>query len=500
MSTIGKVASGVGWGTVSLVTVSLFQLVFMAVMARLLDPATFGLVAVANVSLRFFYYFAQMGIGPALIQKPTLDDGDIRAALALSLGISSAFFLLAACCAGPVESYFEMPGLAAVTRVLALNFIISGFSAISLALMRRYGQFRAIAMIEIVAYVGGYGIVGLATAYAGAGVWALVCAFMSQVTISAILSYAVVRYPIGLAHSPTQRAHFIQFGGRYSVIGFVEFLGSNIDALFVGKVFGSAPAGFYNRATLLANLPVQQPATILTSVLFPIMSSVGNQPYKRSVGLQLSALLVGSYAFAAGAGIYAAAPDIVKVLLGSKWLDTIPVLQVLAWSVGPLCVSHVAGVTLDSMNELGLKLKIQSSLLALLAGLFLLRAPSASMAAVATIVVVTEWVRVIVMSLALLHLLKIPAKDVGLIVACVGLLAASSGLSMALAFQLVDASTPSLIRLAVELVTGCAGILAGLLAVRLLAARLPAIHFLALRAPNFARLLPRPRVLTSQGK
>lgn len=490
MSKLNKLASGVGWGTISVVTITLFQLVFMAVMARLLDPAHFGLVAIANVSLRFFSYFAQMGIAPALIQKPTLENADIRAALALSMGISSIFFLLAFSSALLIEHYFEMPGLGAVTQVLAFNFIISGFSSISLGLMQRNGNFRAIAIIEIISYVVGYGLVGLTAAYAGAGVWALVAAFMSQTALSAVLSYAVIRYPLGLRHTAAQRSHFLNYGGRYSVIGFIEFLGSNIDALLVGKLMGAAPAGFYSRAALLANLPVQQPANVLTKVLFPIMSSVGNQHDKQSVSLQLSALLVGGYAFAVGAGIAVAAPDIVKVLLGNKWLEAIPVLQILAWSVGPLYVSHVAGVTLDSMNQLSLKLKIQFSLLVLMVGLFALFAPNGNVTTIAMVVVATEWLRVMVMSVMLVRLLLIPAREAGIIVACVAIVALSSGLSILLVFQTLDSAASSFIRLGVEILAGAIGLLIGLVLVRTLAARLPAIRFLAHRVPRFAKLLP----------
>lgn len=460
----------------------------MAVMARLLDPVHFGLVAVANVSLRFFAYFAQMGIAPALIQKPTLEAGDIRAALALSLGISSFFCLLALGSATLIEHYFEMAGLAAVIQVLALNFIISGFSAVSLSLMRRKGAFKAIAIIEIISYLGGYGLVGLIAANAGAGVWALVAAFMAQTTLSAVLSYAVIRYPLGLRHTSAQRSHFLHYGGKYSVIGFIEFLSSNIDALLVGKLLGASPAGFYSRAVLLANLPVQQPANVLTNVLFPIMSSVGNQHDKQSVSLQLSILLVGSYAFAVGAGIYVAAPDIVKVLLGNKWLETIPMLQVLAWSVGPLYVSHVAGVTLDSMNQLSVKLKIQFSLLVLMVILFLLFAPSGSATTIAMVVVITEWLRMIVMSVVLVRLLKISAQEAGLITACVAIVALFSGISIFLVLQALEGAS-SFIRLSVEILAGAVGLLTGILVVRLLVARLDAIQFLAVRVPRFAKLL-----------
>ena len=489
MTKLKKLVSGVGWGTTSVVTVTVLQLVFMAVMARLLDPAHFGLVAIANVSLRFFSYFAQMGIAPALIQKPTLENADIRAAFALSMGISSFFFLFAFSSAKLIEHYFEMPGLGLVTQVLAFNFIISGFSSISLGLLQRNGNFRAIAIIEIISYVGGYGLVGLTAAYAGAGVWALVAAFMSQTTLSALLSYAIIRFPLGVRHTAAQRNHFLNYGGRYSVIGFIEFLGSNIDALLVGKLLGAAPAGFYSRAVLLANLPVQQPANVLTKVLFPIMSSVGNQHDKQSVSLQLSALLVGGYAFAVGAGIAFAAPDIVRVLLGNKWLDAIPLLQILAWSVGPLYVSHVAGVTLDSMNQLNLKLKIQLSLLVLMVGLLALFSPKGDVTTIAMVVVATEWLRVLVMSVMLVRLLLIPVREAGLIAACVAIVALTASLSILLVFQILDTATSSFIRLGTEILAGAFGLLIGLVLARTLAAQLPAIRFLAERVPSFAKLL-----------
>ena len=490
MSKLDKLANGVGWGTVSVATVTVLQLVFMAVMARLLDPAHFGLIAIANVSLRFFSYFAQMGIAPALIQKPTLEEGDVRAALALSLMISSIFCLLALCSAPLIGHYFEMIDLAAVTQVLALNFVILGFSSISTGLMQRNGAFREIAIIEIISYVVGYGLVGLIAANSGAGVWALVAAFMSQTVLSAILGYAVIRYPLGLRHTAVQRGHFLHYGGKYSVIGFIEFLSSNIDALLVGKLLGASSAGFYNRAALLANLPVQQPANVLTKVLFPIMSSIGNQHDKQSISLQLSTLLVGSYAFAVGAGIYAAAPDIVRVLLGNKWLEAIPLLQVLAWSVGPLYVSHVAGVTLDSMNQLSIKFKIQMSMLALMMILFALFAPSASATSIAMVVVVAEWIRLVIMSLVLTRVLKISLQETALIMACVAIITLCSMLPILAVFQGLDTAIPSFIRLGVEVLAGLVGFLAGLGLVRTLAARLPAIRFLAVRVPRFARLLP----------
>jgi O-antigen/teichoic acid export membrane protein len=491
MSKIKSLVSGIGWGTFSTVTVVGFQLVFMAIMARLLEPANFGLVAIANVSLRFFGYFAQMGTAPALIQKPKLEDGDIAAALTVSLGISSLFFAIVQITAPYIEVFFQMDGLGLVIRGLSINFIIGGFSAVSMGLLRRNTAFRAISIIEIVSYVFGYGLVGIGAAYHGMGVWALVAAFMTQSTLTAIFSYAVKRHSLSLRHTAAQRRHFFSYGGRYSLIGFTEFLSSNLDALLIGKLLGAAPAGYYNRALLLANLPVQQPANILTKVLFPIMSSVSDQHDKQIISLQLSTLLVGSYAFAVGAGIFVAAPDIVKVLLGNKWLDAIPILEMLSWSVGPLYISHVAGVTLDSMNKLRIKLRIQVTMLVFLVALMLWLAPTGRALDIAAAVVATEWVRVGVMAIKLTRILRIPVTDVALISVCIAIIALASGAMIQLIIHLIDSSFNIQIRLAAEIFGGGAGFLFGAFIVRYIAVRLSAIRFLAGRSRGFSKFLPK---------
>lgn len=489
MSKLSSLASGVGWGTVSIVTITMFQLVFMAVMARLLDPADFGLVAIANVSLRFFSYFAQMGIAPALIQKESLSDGDIRSALALSLGVSSLFFMLAISSAGIIEHFFDIYSLATVMRALAINFIVLGFSSISLGLLRRHQAFKKLAIIEIVSYVVGYGVIGLGTAYLGVGVWALVAAFLTQTSFAAALSYSFVRHPISLRHTKEQRRHFIGFGGRYSVIGFIEFLSSNIDALIIGKLMGATPAGYYNRALLLANLPVQHPANVLTKALFPIMSSMSNQQSMQSISVQLSTLLVGSYAFAVGLCLNLAAPDIVRVLLGDKWLEAIPILQVLACSVGPLYVSHVISVTLDSMGELTIKLRIQLSMFVLLVLLIYWVAPSDDVTSIAMAVLVTEWVRVFIMSWVIVRLLKIPTINVFKNILCITLLTITTGIMVFIASCIVSANFSVVLRLIFEILFGVVGMAAGLFFSRYIVSKHTAVMYLASRIPIIERLL-----------
>lgn len=489
MSSIKKLANGVGWGALSTIVITLCQLLFMGVMARLLEPSDFGLVAIANVTLRFFSYFSQMGIAPALIQKQTLDNLDISAALTLSLCISGCFFVLALFFSELIDAFFAITNLGEVIKALSINFLIVGFSSVALGLMNRKGNFKSLAIIEIISYIVGYGFVGMSSAYYGFGVWSLVMAFVSQTLLTAILSYYVVRHPLSLKHTREQRKHFLNFGGRYSIVGFIEFLISNLDALIIGKLMGVTAAGYYNRALLLANLPVQQPANVLTRVLFPLMSTMGNQQVKLSLSYQLSTLMIGGYAFAVSVGIFFAADDIVMVLLGSKWLATIPILKVLSWSVPAIYLSHVASVTLNSMGQLDIKLRIQLSTFVMLAFSLFFAAKTDNIVNIAIVVVLVEWIRACVMVRVMIRLLVIPWMDIAIVMLSILTVSAIVGLSFIVFSQFIIGNLPNFIRLLIDVIAGLIGLLIGGMLIRGMLSKHPAIILLADRVPRFGRLL-----------
>lgn len=481
---------GIGWGGASTIVNVLFQLVFMAVMARLLDPMHFGLLAMANVMLRFLTYFAQLGVGPALIQKPVLEDGDVRAALSVSLGISALCTLLAILAAPFAAIYFEMPLLAPVVQALSANFLLGGLSAVSQSLLRREMRFKQIAIIESASYILAYGIVGIVLAYLGFGVWALVGAVLSQSALTALMSFLFSRHELGLRHQAHQRNHFFNFGARYSVIGFLEFLSGSVDALIVGKLFGTAATGIYGRASLLINLPIQQPANIITRALFPVMSRLGAN--RQVASLQITVLVLGSYALAVALGMIVAAPDIVVVLLGKKWLDAIPILQMLALAVVPQYLSHLVGVTLDAMGELKPKLMIQSGVLAVQLLAFALLARYGVLG-IAAAVVLAEWCRFILMARLVMRLLHPPMHEFRLIFAILALNGLSAVGLIWLASHALPPELPRWMHLLLEILAGGVAVTVVSWSSRRWIGQLPVVGELVARMPQLGRLIPVPK-------
>ncbi|MEJ2793611.1 lipopolysaccharide biosynthesis protein [Iodobacter sp. LRB] len=393
MSDLSKVKLGMSWGTASTVAVAGFQIIFMAVLARLIDPAAFGLVALANIGLRFLSYFAQLGIGPAIIQRQEIDDKDIAAALYVSLSVALFFSLLAILLAPLFSLFFAMPKLTLVLQCLALNFVVAGFSVVAQSLLRRETRFKAISIIDAVSYIVSYGVVGLSMAYLGMGVWSLVAAVSTQIWMSAVLSYALTRHPVIKVIDFERCKSFLLFGSKYSLIGFVEFFSLNSDSLLVGKLLGDSIAGQYNRGQLIAHLPVQNVVNIYSKIMFPIMSRARNAGADIADYFLLSILAVGIYAFPVGFFISVYSSDIVFILLGKNWQYAGMVTAWFSCIVGFVYLNQICGMTLDSLSEINVKMKIQISMFVFLLILFLLLYPHFGLQGLIASFFVTEVIR-----------------------------------------------------------------------------------------------------------
>src|SRR5262249_39356937 len=182
----------VAWGSAA---VALLKVLVLVILTRLLGPADFGLVSAALVVITFSLNFSQLGLGPALVQRPDLTPRHISSAFYASVGFG---FLVAAIIwvGSPlIAQFFRMEHLTPVVRALSLVFPITGVSMVSESLLQRELRFRELANRDIYAYGIGYGLVGVVLALLGWGVWALVLAQVAQATVrtAVLLRSAPVR-------------------------------------------------------------------------------------------------------------------------------------------------------------------------------------------------------------------------------------------------------------------------------------------------------------------
>ncbi|MDO8879946.1 MAG: lipopolysaccharide biosynthesis protein [Coriobacteriia bacterium] len=369
-SLTGRTVSAAKWTYLSTFITAGLQVVVTAVLARLVAPEAFGLIAMSTLVLRFGQYFAQMGVGQAIVQRAELSDDHASAGFWSSVVIGGIFTAVAWALAPLAAKAFGSAELVPVLRWMSLTFVISGTSTTSFALLRRGMRFKAIALTDVAAYVLGYGA-ALGLALSGAGVWALVFAGLGQATVSSLL-YNVLARPILVPVARWQPyRELLGFGTTVSFISFLEFLNSNLDTMVVGRVAGPAQLGYYTRALSLTGLPMQYMSTSLSRVLLPSFSRI--QEDRARVGRAYISLITvfAGIGLPVAFGMSGASTEIVAVLLGSQWTASVPVMRIVAVASVAAMLSHFGGILLEATARLREKFTLRVIQLAVFVALLL---------------------------------------------------------------------------------------------------------------------------------
>lgn len=317
----------VAWGSGA---TAILKLVVLVVLTRLLSPPDFGVVSAALIVIFFSLNFSQLGLGPALVQRPELEPRHVSTALVASTGFGLVVAGLIWVLAPVFAAFFRMDHLTPVVRVLALMFPIKGASTVAENLLQRELRFRLLSNVDVFSYGVGYGGVGITLALLDWGPWALVGAQMAQTALRALIVLREI--PPVLRPGPDWRSfrELLGFGVGYSTATIGVILANQADNLVVGRWLGAAALGLYSRAYQLMSVPTALLGDVLDKVLFPTMARVQDDSHRlASAYLQGTAILA---LLTLPAGVVAAvlAPDLVAVAFGSRWEGLVSPFQVLA--------------------------------------------------------------------------------------------------------------------------------------------------------------------------
>lgn len=306
------------------------RVLVLAILARLLVPHDFGLVSAAIVVVNFSTIFSRIGIGPALVQRPTINDNHCRTAFTISILMGVVLAIIIFLTSEFVELFFEMPGLSEVLAVLALVFIVRGFTGVPQALLQRDLNFRLLTVAGLVSFGFGYGLIGIVLAFAGLGVWALVVATISQAVVKAIFVMYLRPFPKKPQLNMEATRELIFYGSGFTIAHFFNFLAREGDNFVVGKWLGAELLGLYDRAYQMMKMPASLFGQILETVLFSAMSKIQDQHkrlgrvYRRGTALTALITLPTTVIF------LFFAPEIIRVVLGPGWEEAILPFRILA--------------------------------------------------------------------------------------------------------------------------------------------------------------------------
>jgi O-antigen/teichoic acid export membrane protein len=371
-----QTASGLSWFYLATIALMVANVAYTATVSRLLAPAAFGLMAVANLVVLFTQYFVRMGLASALVQRPDLSKDEIRAASTAGIAVGLACLVLIWILAPAVAALFREPDLPPVLRALGVSFVFMGWSMTGLGLLRREHRFRTLSMISVGTYVFGYLVVGVGLALLGAGVWSLVAASVASTAAQAIWQYAILRHPVRpvLRWEPYQAV--CGYGARLSGAYLMDYGGSNLDTFTVSRVASTAVLGQYSRAYYLVFQPLSNYlAQALTNVLFSPLSRI-QQDLARLRRAYFSVLSLGNLMlFPICAGMAVAAHELVLVVLGPQWDLAADLVPWFALAGGCHVASQLTQLLADARAELNRSLVVQTAYIVALALLLLMALP-----------------------------------------------------------------------------------------------------------------------------
>ena len=309
------------------------QLVIIAVLARLISPESFGFVGAALVVISFSEIFSQIGIGPAIVQRPNLSKEHICTGFTVSLLLGFLFAVVIYIFAPLIEMAFNMSGLEVLIKALALLFPIHSISIVSRHLLQREMQFKYLAGAQVVSYIIGYLIVGVVFAYRGFGEWALVFAHLSQaLSLSSLLLY-IQPHPKTLSINGNAFKELMSFGGGFTLARLFSYVALQGDNFVVGRWLGAGALGIYSRAYQMMSRPATFLGEIIDQVLFPAMSKVQSEEKRLTTAYLSGVSLIALTILPMSVYFFLLAPEIVRFLLGSNWDEVIIPFQILAVSM-----------------------------------------------------------------------------------------------------------------------------------------------------------------------
>ena len=309
----------------------LIQSVATVVLARLLTPADFGLVAMVSTVTGLGQAFADLGLSEATIQRKEINHDQVSALFWINVAIGVGLTLITVASAPVFARFYRDSRLVNITLLVSLTFLIGGLRVQPDAILKRQMRFSSLAIRDVASYLVAVPI-AIMMALRGAGYWALVALPLILNLTAMALSWLMVNWRPGLPRRGTQVGSMVVFGGNVAASYFIGSVCRSADNVLIGRYMGASPLGLYSRAYNLLMLPVRQLSGPAGSVAVPAFSRTQDDPerfarfYLRTINL---ILWISAPVF--GFLIVAAQPVIVLVL-GDQWREAAPVFQILAIS------------------------------------------------------------------------------------------------------------------------------------------------------------------------
>jgi O-antigen/teichoic acid export membrane protein len=305
------------------------QSVSTVVLAHLLTPGDFGLVAMVTAITGVAQAFADLGLSEATIQHPEINHEQISKLFWINVGIGLLLTCVTAAMAPIFVRFYHQASLRQITYAVSLSFLIGGLRVQHDALLKRQMRFTALAFRDVISYAIAVPV-AIILAWKGAGYWAIVALPLTLNTTAMVMSWILVPWMPGLPRRSTEIRSLITFGGSVAVSYLVFSFMRTADNVLIGWYWGAGPLGLYSRAFNLLILPVRQLGPPTRSVAIPAFSRLQDDRERLARFFLRTANLIMWMTAPIFGFLFVAARPVIVLALGAKWRAAVPVFQLLA--------------------------------------------------------------------------------------------------------------------------------------------------------------------------
>lgn len=371
MNLTTKSLKGIGWVSFAQIIAQIIQFVVSAILARLLFPKDFGMVAMIIVFSNFLNVFQGLGMGSSLVQKKDLDNDHINSIFWIVAGLGLFLTILMISVSPIIAHFYKQPQLVKLSIALGTTFFIASLGIVPRSLFRREMQFKVLSLINIIG-VSFAGLFAIFLAFKGFGVWSLIYRQIASVTLGTILLITIRKWKPTFSFQWSKIKMMFKFGINLTGASFTNYFKRNLDNLLIGKFLGAQPLGYYNFSYNIMLYPLGQISGVLSQVFFPAFSSIqDNLSRIREVYIKAN-FFISVITFPLMIGLFTLAPEFVKAVFGTKWINAIPIIRILSIVGLEQSIATTVGLVYLSTGRTDIMFKWNISSLAVVAAAFVI--------------------------------------------------------------------------------------------------------------------------------
>ncbi len=300
------------------------------ILAKLLVPSDFGLIAVANLVVSIVQIFRDFGVAQALIYRTEKIEEAASTAFVLTIAWGTLLYLATTATAPQVAFFFDDPSAKPVLQAMATTLLISSFGIVPSALLEKELEFKKKVLPELLPVVG-YALAATALAAMGMGVWSIVWGRVGQSVLTTILMWIASGWRLRLYFDRGIAREILDYGKHVVGATILNMVFLHIDNAYVGRLLGTTALGFYAIAFTLANLPMQSVTPIMYKVSFPTYVKLREDRVSLTSAYLQSLKLASLITFPATMGLAILSPDLLRVLYADKWASSVVLVQILSF-------------------------------------------------------------------------------------------------------------------------------------------------------------------------